>query len=382
MRWYRPASTPRSSHAARSRSSTGTAAATGRARRHRSTRTSGCGTRASSRSGSPASTPSARPASCARCSAGSGRTACCRTCSSPPTFPTWAAPGSGSHGGIRCAPDDIDDVVHHATAGHRDRRVDGRAGPARRRPVRVPRRGLPEAARRSRVALPRARSRRHRPGHADPPVGVRARHHPAVDARRWRACPRRGGRAAATRLHVAHLLRFLRRDTKYVPSVQRPTDDEGLRMLVLARLAKRYGFELRRMPRDRSVLIQDLAFNSILAAANRSLALIAAEVGEPIRRRRCSERFAAHARRHRRGSGTTMQVSTSRATRSPVSSFGCRPSRRSYRCSRACRRPNARGGWSRGCARRAGSGRALRCRRCRPTRPSSSTRRIGRARRG
>ena len=86
----------------------------------------------------------------------------------------------------------------------------------------------------------------------------------------------------ATRLHLAHMVRFLRRDTKYVPSVQRPTDNEGLGMLVLARLAKRHGFELRRMPRDRSVLIQDLAFNSILAAANRSLTLIAAELDEPL----------------------------------------------------------------------------------------------------
>jgi glycogen debranching enzyme len=84
---------------------------------------------------------------------------------------------------------------------------------------------------------------------------------------------------AATRLHLAHVVRFLRRDTKYVPPVQRPTDDEGLRMLVLARLAKRHGFEMRRMPRDRSVLIQDLAFNAILAAANRSLIAIATELG-------------------------------------------------------------------------------------------------------
>jgi glycogen debranching enzyme len=87
---------------------------------------------------------------------------------------------------------------------------------------------------------------------------------------------------AATRLHLAHVVGFLRRDTKYIPSVQRPTDDEGLRMLVLAQLARRHGFELRRMPRDRSVLIQDLAFNSILATANRSLALIAAELDEPL----------------------------------------------------------------------------------------------------
>ncbi|MEX1007158.1 MAG: trehalase family glycosidase [Acidimicrobiia bacterium] len=87
---------------------------------------------------------------------------------------------------------------------------------------------------------------------------------------------------AATRLHVAHFSRFLRRDTKYAPSVQRPTDAEGLAMLVLAQRAKRCGFDVRRMPPDRSVLIEDLAFNSILAAANRSLTLIADEVGQPV----------------------------------------------------------------------------------------------------
>ena len=81
----------------------------------------------------------------------------------------------------------------------------------------------------------------------------------------------------ATRLHLAHFVRVFRRDTKYVPSVQRPTDDEGLRMLVLAQLGRRHGFELRRMPRDRAVLIEDLAFNSILVTANTSLARLAVE---------------------------------------------------------------------------------------------------------
>jgi Mannosylglycerate hydrolase MGH1-like glycoside hydrolase domain len=87
---------------------------------------------------------------------------------------------------------------------------------------------------------------------------------------------------AATRLHAAHLLRFLRRDTKFVPSVQRPTDSEGMGMLVLAQHIRRYGFELRRLPPAGSVLIEDLAFNSILAAANRSLTSIADEVGKPV----------------------------------------------------------------------------------------------------
>ncbi|HXY90977.1 MAG TPA: trehalase family glycosidase [Acidimicrobiia bacterium] len=87
---------------------------------------------------------------------------------------------------------------------------------------------------------------------------------------------------AATTLHLAHLVRVFRRDTKYVPTVQRPTDAEGLRMLVLARLGRRYGFDLRKMPRDRAVLIEDLAFNSILAAANRVLVRLAADLGTPV----------------------------------------------------------------------------------------------------
>jgi hypothetical protein len=86
----------------------------------------------------------------------------------------------------------------------------------------------------------------------------------------------------ATRLHLAHLVRMFRRDTKYVPSVQRPTDDEGLRMLVLANLGRQHGFELSRLPRDRAVLIEDLAFNSILATANRALARLAAAAGLPV----------------------------------------------------------------------------------------------------
>jgi hypothetical protein len=81
--------------------------------------------------------------------------------------------------------------------------------------------------------------------------------------------------ALAIRFRLARLVRFVRRDTRYVPAAERPSDDDGLRMLALARLARRHGFELARLPRDRSVLIEDLAFNAILAAANRALARLA-----------------------------------------------------------------------------------------------------------
>jgi hypothetical protein len=92
--------------------------------------------------------------------------------------------------------------------------------------------------------------------------------------------PRPWWARAAARLHAAQLLRFLRRDTKFVPTVQRPSDDEGLGMLVLAQHIRRHGFELRNLPPDTSVLVEDVTFNAILAAANRSLAWISEVVGE------------------------------------------------------------------------------------------------------
>ncbi|HSO96142.1 MAG TPA: trehalase family glycosidase [Acidimicrobiia bacterium] len=82
--------------------------------------------------------------------------------------------------------------------------------------------------------------------------------------------------------HLARLVRFVRRDTRYVPASERPSDDDGLRMLALARSAKRYDFELRRMPRRDSVLVEDLAFNAILVVANRAVAEIAADLGVPV----------------------------------------------------------------------------------------------------
>jgi mannosylglycerate hydrolase MGH1-like protein len=83
---------------------------------------------------------------------------------------------------------------------------------------------------------------------------------------------------AALALHLARIVRFVRRDTRFVPAAERPSDDDGLRMLALARSAKRYDFELRRLPAHGSVLIEDLAFNSILVVANRALAQIAADL--------------------------------------------------------------------------------------------------------
>jgi hypothetical protein len=81
-----------------------------------------------------------------------------------------------------------------------------------------------------------------------------------------------------SRLHLARAVRMLRTDTRYIPAAERPSDDDGLRMLVLATRAKKHQFKLDQMPRQGSVLIEDLAFNAIFAAANRSLELVAQDL--------------------------------------------------------------------------------------------------------
>jgi hypothetical protein len=75
----------------------------------------------------------------------------------------------------------------------------------------------------------------------------------------------------AERLHLARLLRSLRYDTRYLPATERASDDDGLRMLALAVHAKRYDFTMRRIPRTNSVLIEDVGFNAMFAAANDAL---------------------------------------------------------------------------------------------------------------
>jgi hypothetical protein len=79
-------------------------------------------------------------------------------------------------------------------------------------------------------------------------------------------------------LRLSRVVRLFRRDTRYVPACERPSDDDGLRMLALVHLARRHGFDLARLPRRRAVVIEDLAFNAILAVANQALARLADEV--------------------------------------------------------------------------------------------------------
>ena len=85
------------------------------------------------------------------------------------------------------------------------------------------------------------------------------------------------------RLHLARTFRSLRYDTRLLPASERASDDDGLRMIALAVHAKRYGFELRRMPRrENDALVEDLAFNAMLAAANAALERITAELDEKL----------------------------------------------------------------------------------------------------
>jgi hypothetical protein len=86
----------------------------------------------------------------------------------------------------------------------------------------------------------------------------------------------------ALKLRLSRVARMFRRDTRYLPATTRLSDDDGLRMLALVHRARRHGFELRRMPPDESVLVEDLAFNSLLAAANQSLVAIADELRTPL----------------------------------------------------------------------------------------------------
>jgi glycogen debranching enzyme len=81
---------------------------------------------------------------------------------------------------------------------------------------------------------------------------------------------------------LARVVRFLRRDTRYLPAGERSSDNDGIRMLVLAQRARRHGFELARMPPEESVLIEDLAFNALLGAANRALLAINDAIDEAI----------------------------------------------------------------------------------------------------
>ncbi|HZR12713.1 MAG TPA: trehalase family glycosidase [Acidimicrobiia bacterium] len=88
---------------------------------------------------------------------------------------------------------------------------------------------------------------------------------------------------ATLRLGLTHVVRFFRTDTRYLPAAQRARDDDGLRMLALARVAKRHGFDARRIAAARDgLLVEDLAFNALLVVANECLRDLCARLGTPL----------------------------------------------------------------------------------------------------
>jgi hypothetical protein len=85
---------------------------------------------------------------------------------------------------------------------------------------------------------------------------------------------------AAERLQLARALRSLRYDTRQLPASERASDDDGLRMLALAVHLARHDFTLHDLPRDNSVLIEDVGFNAFFAAANQSLRSLVDDLGD------------------------------------------------------------------------------------------------------
>ena len=163
--------------------------------------------------------------------------------------------------------------------------------------------------------------------------------------------------------------------------MERPSDDDGLRMLALVTLAKQHDFDLRRLPRTRAVLIEDLAFNAMLIAANRALEHIATELGEDlpvelVERFRSTERALDTLWDEATGQYFSRNAVTGELIRVPtIATFlplwsGTLPAARGDATDRAPAR------------RRRSTGRRSRCRACRSTPRSSRRRATGRARRG
>ncbi len=100
---------------------------------------------------------------------------------------------------------------------------------------------------------------------------------PWIDA--LRALRRPAWLRLVLRWRLTRFVRFVRRDTRYVPAAERESDDDGLRMLVLARRARKFNFDLHRVPRSKTLRVQDLGFNALLAVANRALVQLAADAG-------------------------------------------------------------------------------------------------------
>lgn len=79
-------------------------------------------------------------------------------------------------------------------------------------------------------------------------------------------------------LHLHTLFNGLRRDTKYLPAYQRIDIIDALTLFSIARRLGRKKYDTRLILRHSHLLIEDLAFNSILIRANTHLAAIAQEL--------------------------------------------------------------------------------------------------------
>ena len=171
--------------------------------------------------------------------------------------------------------------------------------PSRRAP-RVPRRAAAQARRPTTAWLYRERDLdRHRARHAHPPVGVRARLDAAVDARAAPNARCRGGCAApsGSTSRASCAASATTRATSRPPSA--PPTTTACACSRSPSTLERYGFELRRTPAPTAcVLIEDVAFNAILAVANRALHDIADEVGSRSRRSRRRSARTARALEH------------------------------------------------------------------------------------
>ena len=132
----------------------------------------------------------------------------------------------------------------------------------------------PKVARLPPLAVPRATPRRLAAHHAHPPVGVRARLHPAVDDARSARCGCRGGCAPPSSSAWRRCSAHSATTRGNFPPASAPSDDDGLRMLALAvhLCASRLRPRAASRTTTASVLVEDVAFNAFFAAANRSLA--------------------------------------------------------------------------------------------------------------
>lgn len=83
-------------------------------------------------------------------------------------------------------------------------------------------------------------------------------------------------------LKLDTLVELIRQDTRYVAATERTSTVEQLTLLSIARRLRRKRYNTKKILPHAHVLIEDLAFNSILVRANQQLAAIAQELNETL----------------------------------------------------------------------------------------------------